>query len=75
LPRRFDSSVGRGDFKTPIGIGRVIPGWDHGVPMMSLQEKARLTIPGHMAYGERGFPGLIPPNSTLVFDVYLKAIN
>ncbi|OAP60030.1 hypothetical protein AYL99_05032 [Fonsecaea erecta] len=43
---KFDSSVGRGAFKTQIGVGRVIQGWDHGVPQMSLGEKSRLTIPG-----------------------------
>ncbi|KIY00654.1 uncharacterized protein Z520_03318 [Fonsecaea multimorphosa CBS 102226] len=50
---QFDSSVGRGPFKIQIGIGRVIQGWDHGVPQMSLGEKSRLIIPGNMAYGER----------------------
>lgn len=72
---KFDSSVGRGDFKTQIGVGRVIQGWDQGVPQMSLGEKSRLTIPGHMAYGDSGFPGLIPKNATLIFDVHLKGIN
>ncbi|KAI1619057.1 peptidylprolyl isomerase [Exophiala viscosa] len=73
--RQFDSSVGRADFIVQIGIGRVIPGWDQGVPTMSLGEKSTLTIPGTLGYGERGFPGLIPPNSTLIFDVHLKAIG
>jgi len=72
---QFDSSVGRGDFETEIGTGRVIKGWDEGVPGMSLGEKCVLTIPGHMAYGSRGFPGLIPANSTLIFEVELKGIN
>ncbi|RMZ87631.1 hypothetical protein DV736_g5138, partial [Chaetothyriales sp. CBS 134916] len=72
---KFDSSDGRGDFKTRIGVGRVIQGWDEGVPTMSLGERAILTIPGPMAYGSRGFPGLIPPNSTLIFEVELKGIN
>ncbi|KAI1628187.1 peptidylprolyl isomerase [Exophiala viscosa] len=44
--RQFDSSVGRADFIVQIGIGRVIPGWDQGVPTMSLGEKSTLTIPG-----------------------------
>merc|ERR1711939_977306 len=52
---KFDSSVGKGDFNTKIGVGRVIS--------------------GDYAYGDRGFPGLIPPNATLMFDVELKAIN
>merc|ERR1711974_484359 len=73
--KQFDSSVGRGDFKTKIGVGRVIQGWDEGVPTMSLGERSVLTIPGNMAYGSRGFPGLIPPNATLIFEVQLKGIN
>lgn len=72
---QFDSSVGRGDFKTKIGVGQVIQGWDQLVPQMSLGEKATLTIPGNLAYGDRGYPGLIPKNATLIFDVHLKAIN
>jgi len=76
---QFDSSVGRGDFKTRIGVGQVIRGWDEGVLAtdggMTLGEKATLTITGDYAYGSKGFPGLIPPNATLVFDVQLKAIN
>nr|POE51756.1 peptidyl-prolyl cis-trans isomerase [Quercus suber] len=77
--QQFDSSVGRGDFKTRIGVGQVIKGWDEGVLTtdggMTLGEKCTLTITGDYAYGDRGFPGLIPPNATLIFDVQLKAIN
>ncbi|KAF2480673.1 hypothetical protein BDY17DRAFT_312523 [Neohortaea acidophila] len=77
--KQFDSSVGRGDFKTKIGVGQVIRGWDDGVTNvdggMTLGEKATLTITGDYAYGSRGFPGLIPPNATLIFDVTLKGIN
>jgi len=72
---KFDSTEDRGDFKTPIGIGRVIKGWDEGVQSMSLGEKAILVIPSHAGYGERGFPGLIPANATLMFEVHLKGIN
>jgi len=78
---QFDSSVGRGDFKTQIGTGQVIKGWDDGIignaqtEAMTLGEKAILTISGHFAYGSVGFPGLIPPNATLIFEVTLKAIN
>ncbi|KAM3414977.1 hypothetical protein BST61_g10114 [Cercospora zeina] len=77
--QQFDSSVGRGDFQTQIGTGRVIKGWDEGILStdggMTLGEKAKLVITGDYAYGERGFPGLIPPNATLIFEVQLKAIN
>ncbi|KAH8146636.1 uncharacterized protein LAJ45_09319 [Morchella importuna] len=60
-PKKFDSSVDRGEpFVTKIGVGKVIRGWDEGVPTMSLGEKAKLTITGDYAYGERGFPNLIP---------------
>lgn len=65
--KKFDSSKDRGTpFQTPIGVGRVIRGWDEGVPQLSVGEKAILTITGDYAYGERGYPGLIPPNATLI---------
>ncbi|OCK93301.1 peptidyl-prolyl cis-trans isomerase [Cenococcum geophilum 1.58] len=79
--QKFDSSIGRGDLKTRIGMGQVIKGWDEGIlgsltrSGMSLGEKATLIISADYGYGERGFPGHIPPNSSLVFDVELKAIN
>lgn len=64
--QKFDSSRDRGaPFKVPIGVGHVIRGWDEGVPQLSKGEKAVLTITGDYAYGERGFPGVIPPNATL----------
>lgn len=78
---QFDTSVGRGDLNTEIGVGRIIRGWDEGIlgsgssAPMSLGEKATLTISADYGYGSRGFPGYIPPNSRLVFDVELKAIN
>ncbi|KAL2047051.1 hypothetical protein N7G274_001069 [Stereocaulon virgatum] len=73
--KQFDSSVGRGDFRTKIGVGKVIKGWDEGVMNMSLGEKSILTITGDYAYGDRGFPNLIPPHATLIFVVELKGIN
>lgn len=74
--KKFDSSRDRGKpFQTNIGVGQVIKGWDEGIPQLSLGEKAILTIPGSKAYGDRGFPGLIPPNATLIFDVELLKIN
>jgi len=72
---KFDSSVGRGDFNVKIGVGEVIKGWDEGVTDMTLGEKAILTISPDYGYGANGFPGHIPPNATLVFQVELKAIN
>jgi FK506-binding protein 1 len=71
---KFDSSVGRGDFQTLIGVGRVIKGWDEAVIMMKVGEKATLDITSDYAYGERGFPQSIPPYSDLIFDVELKKI-
>jgi len=72
---QFDSSIGRGLFKAKIGVGRLIRGWDEGVPTMSVGESAVLTIPGYMAYGDRGFPGLIPPGAALVFQVELLGVE
>ncbi|OAA68368.1 fkbp-type peptidyl-prolyl cis-trans isomerase [Niveomyces insectorum RCEF 264] len=72
---RFDSSVGRGDFVTAIGVGQVIRGWDEGVVQMKVGEKATLDITSDFGYGARGFTGHIPPNADLIFDVHLKKIN
>ncbi|KAF9975759.1 FK506 binding protein proline rotamase rapamycin-binding protein [Modicella reniformis] len=72
---KFDSSVDRNrPFRTEIGVGRVIQGWDEAVPQMSLGEKATLTITHDYGYGERGSPPDIPPMATLIFDVELLEI-
>ncbi|RYO76837.1 hypothetical protein DL766_010372 [Monosporascus sp. MC13-8B] len=72
---KFDSSVGRGDFVTRIGVGKVIKGWDEGVVQMKVGEKATLDITSDYGYGSRGFTGHIPPNADLIFDVYLKNVS
>ena len=74
---KFDSSVDRGDpFEFPVGQGRVIQGWDEGVALMQVGDKWKFTIPSELAYGERSIGnGLIPANSTLVFEVELLDVK
>ncbi|CAM9881744.1 unnamed protein product [Ascophyllum nodosum] len=54
---------------------KVVPGLDEGVSQLSIGERAKVTIPAALAYGERGFPGLVPPNSALVFDLELVSFS
>lgn len=69
---KFDSSLDAGKpFQFTLGAHEVIAGWDEGVASMRVGGKRRLVIPANLAYGQRGFPPVIPPNSTLVFDVQL----
>ena len=74
--KKFDSSVDRDEpFAFVLGAGQVIAGWDQGVATMKIGDKVRLTLPPHLAYGARGYPGAIPPNATLVFEVELLGIG
>jgi peptidylprolyl isomerase len=66
----FDSSVERGQpINFMLGVGQVIKGWDEGIQLLPIGTKARLIIPYNLAYGERGYPPIIPPKSDLIFDV------
>jgi len=72
----FDSSYKRNqpiDFA--IGVGQVIPGWDEGISLLKVGDKARLVIPSHLGYGSAGAGGVIPPDATLVFDVELMDVK
>ena len=72
----FDSSYKR---KQPIdfqlGVGQVIEGWDEGIALLQVGDKARFVIPSYLGYGSSGAGGVIPPDATLVFDVELMDVK
>ena len=73
---KFDSSVDRGEpFVFMVGAGRVIRGWDDGIPGMRVGGKRELLIPADMGYGAKGAGGVIPPGASLVFEVELLDIR
>jgi peptidylprolyl isomerase len=69
---KFDSSVDRGQpISFAIGRGQVIQGWDEGIMLLKAGSRARLIIPHELGYGAQGYPPVIPPSATLIFDVEL----
>lgn len=74
--RVFDSSYARKKpIEFPLGMGHVIEGWDEGIALLQVGDKARFVIPSHLGYGARGAGGVIPPNATLIFDVELMDVK
>src|SRR3984885_6015694 len=74
--KKFDSSVDAGKpFDFTIGNGEVIKGWEEGVAGMKVGGKRQLRIPPVLAYGTQGYPGAIPANATLIFDIQLLGVQ
>ena len=72
----FDSSYKRNDpISFQLGIGQVIKGWDEGISLLKVGDKARFVIPSDLGYGASGAGGVIPPNATLIFDVELMKVG
>ena len=74
--KKFDSSLDRGQpLAIPIGVGRVIKGWDEGLMSMKVGGKRTLFIPSYLGYGPRGAGADIPPNADLIFEVELLSLQ
>ena len=74
--KKFDSSYDRGKpFSFVLGKDGVIQGWLEGIQLLPEGEKAQFVIPSDLGYGQRGFPGVIPPGATLIFEVELVGVN
>lgn len=71
----FDSSVGKSPLVFQVGAATMVRGMEEGVVGMKVGGKRKLTIPPQLGYGERGYPGVIPPNSTLHFDIELLDVK
>ena len=72
----FDASYNRGEpLQFPLGVGMVIAGWEQGIEGMKVGGRRKLTIPPHLAYGERGAGGVIGPNETLIFVCDLMGVS
>lgn len=72
----FDSSFQRGEpIEFLLGVGQVIPGWDEGISLLKVGDRAKLLIPSDLAYGSRGAGGVIPPDAPLLFEVSLEGIS
>ena len=71
----FFKPIVRATISFSVGIGQVIKGWDEGIMLLNKGASARLVIPSNLGYGARGAGSVIPPNSTLIFDVELLDIQ
>ena len=73
---KFDSSYDHGQpFRFPVGMKKVIAGWDEGVATMKVGGKRKLIVPPQLGYGDRGYPGVIPPKAELTFEIELLGVQ
>ena len=72
----IDNSYKRGQpLNIILGAGHVIPGWEEVIPNMSKGEKSRIIVPPALAYGDNGYPPIIPPNAKLIFEIELLSLS